>query len=140
MRNRLRFRQQPLAAHRSLYTFPLVDAILAAPRAEHTTFYDHSISKLDLVAKHTFSIDEIRGLSVRLAEQLENGGLKSGDCVAAFAENSIFTVIATCATWLCGATFVPLSSKYPDDDIDYFLSDSGTTLMLYDDTTKKRVK
>ena len=121
-----------------LHTFPILDQILTGPRLKHTKFHDYSSFSL---SGRTFSIEQIRAQSVNLALKLETESkIKPGDKVAAFVDNSIFTVIATCATWLAGGVFVPLSSKYPDEDVKYFLDDSDAKIFIHSQNHTERLE
>ena len=128
-----------IISSRYLHTFPILDQILTGPRVKHTNFHDLSNSSKFSVASNKFTIHQIRAQSVHLAKIIETE-IKPGDRVAAFADNSVFTVITTCAVWLAGGVFVPLSSKYPDSDIEYFLEDCDAKMFIHSQLHSDRIR
>jgi 2-furoate---CoA ligase len=73
---------------------------------------------------------QLRERAARIAGGLAARGLRTGDRVAAIVKPRRESVeLYWAAQWL-GATFVPLSHRVSDAEIDYCRTDSGATLLL----------
>ncbi|XP_041376430.1 malonate--CoA ligase ACSF3, mitochondrial-like [Gigantopelta aegis] len=80
-----------------------------------------------------FSYDDILHYSTGLSHQL----LKLAQCsnlnngrVAFLCENDVSYVVAQWATWIAGGVAVPLSKSHPTSDLEYFVADSQSSLLV----------
>lgn len=79
-------------------------------------------------------LDEKSNCIVRM---LHNCQIQKGDCVTIFAEKQIEVIIAIVGIIKCGATYVPVDPRYPDERIQYIINNSKSKVLL---TYKKNVQ
>lgn len=84
--------------------------------------------------KVNFSYRDINQQANRLAHYLRQQGIGSGHIVALQMRRSIELFISVLATLKAGAAYLPLDLDYPQERIDYMLSNSGCSLLIADDT------
>jgi amino acid adenylation domain-containing protein len=70
--------------------------------------------------------------SVRLSNALRNQGVRRGDRVAIFLDNTWQCVVALYGTLLADAAFVIVNPQTKYDKLTYILNDSGATAMVTD--------
>ncbi|MEM7344839.1 MAG: acyl-CoA synthetase [Chloroflexota bacterium] len=81
-----------------------------------------------------YTFGEIRTLSNQLANVLVGLGLKKGDRVAIILPQRIETAIAHVAAYKAGAIMLPLSLLFGPDALTYRLGDSGTKILITDES------
>jgi len=104
---------------------PLYDAL----------FRPHESSgKLFLVLKdgREMSYSGFLGVVARIAHALVDAGVKPGDRVALQAKKSPEALAVYAACVATGAVFLPLNTAYMPAEVDYFVGDSGATLLIVD--------
>jgi amino acid adenylation domain-containing protein len=77
---------------------------------------------------------ELGDRSDRLARFLQQNEVKEGSIVSIYMERSMDMIISILAVLKNGGTYVPVDPEYPVDRILYMLEDSGTHLLLTDET------
>jgi len=78
------------------------------------------------------SYKEFNNRSNQLARQIIAKGIQKGDVVGLIAERSELLIIAIFGIIKAGATYLPISFDWPEDRIQFLLSDTGCSLMLYE--------
>ncbi len=78
---------------------------------------------------------EVRRMSGALAET----GITRGDVVAVVLPNSVDLVTIMFAAWRLGATLTPVNPALTTSEIQYQLADSGTRLVVTDDSSATKV-
>jgi amino acid adenylation domain-containing protein len=73
---------------------------------------------------------ELNSQADRLAAEMQTHGVRRGDRVAIFFENSIEPVIAIFATLKIGAVFMPINPQTKLDKLTYMLNDSGARAVI----------
>ena len=72
------------------------------------------------------------GVVARIAHALVDAGVKPGDRVALQAKKSPEALAVYAACVATGAVFLPLNTAYMPAEVDYFVGDSGATLVIVD--------
>jgi acyl-CoA synthetase (AMP-forming)/AMP-acid ligase II len=103
---------------------------------------------IDSCASRAFLIDSLEGLTYSysdfhcracsLAELLRGRGIRKGDRVAIFAENSPEFVASYFACLYLGATAVPVSPQLHDREVRFILEHCGMHALLFCETTRAR--
>jgi amino acid adenylation domain-containing protein len=70
--------------------------------------------------------------SGRMADYLYQKGIRPGDIAAIIMERSLEMVIAIFAILKTGAAYLPIDPEYPQERIDYIISDSSARICLKD--------
>ena len=104
---------------------PLHDALLA-PHAESDAPF------LRLMDGATVTYRAFLAESARLAHALDAAGLKPGDRLAAQVAKSPEALALYAACLRAGIVFLPLNTAYTPAELDYFIADSGTALVVCD--------
>jgi len=86
------------------------------------------------------TFDGHRKAVAKLAKQLVADGLKKGDRVAIIMRNLPEWSVAFWAAVLCGAIVTPLNAWWTGAELEYGLSDSGTSIALVDAERWERVR
>lgn len=81
-----------------------------------------------------YTFEQLRSRIHSLAGGLQANGLKSGDVVALIAPNSPDYAVAFHAIAVCGGTVTTINPAYGAEEIAQQLKDSGTTLVIADNT------
>ncbi|GAC78165.1 non-ribosomal peptide synthase domain TIGR01720/amino acid adenylation domain-containing protein [Gordonia malaquae] len=87
----------------------------------------------------TVSYGEFDQRTDAVARTLIGRGVRPDDVVAVGLERSIASVVAVFGVIKSGAAYVPIDPAYPQDRIDYMVSDSGVRLGLTDAATRPRL-
>ena len=82
--------------------------------------------------ERSYTFDELRDISNRLANYLHEQGVERGDRVGVNAPQKPETVFAHVAAWKLGAVSVPLSTLFGPDALSYRLGDSGAVACIAD--------
>ncbi|HHQ6538463.1 TPA: non-ribosomal peptide synthetase [Serratia fonticola] len=83
--------------------------------------------------ENTFSYAELLSGALRIAQHLEDAGVKPGCRVALFMEKNSRWFMSMLAVQLCGAAYVPLDTAYPAQRIAYCIDDCQAMLTLSDE-------
>ena len=83
-----------------------------------------------IVDGRTYSYRKLLEGARRLASALRAGGVKRGDRVAIFMENSAECVLSVYATALAGAVFVVINPQTKQDKLAGILADCEAVLLL----------
>src|SRR5690554_4306743 len=75
----------------------------------------------------------------RVAGVLADKGVKRGDKVAFFGENSPDFLVTLFATVSLGAVFVPVNTRLAGQEIAYIINDSGARVLIHDDKLDDRL-
>ncbi|WP_082063125.1 non-ribosomal peptide synthetase [Paenibacillus sp. IHBB 10380] len=75
---------------------------------------------------------ELNERTNRLARRLQQSGVGAHTIVGVMAERSIPMLIGMIAIMKAGGAYLPIDSNFPQERIDYLLSDSETKLLLTD--------
>src|SRR5690554_1301413 len=75
----------------------------------------------------------------RVAGVLADQGIKRGDKVAFFGENSPDFLVTLFATVSLGAIFVPVNTRLAAQEIAYIINDSGAKVLVHDDKLEDRL-
>ena len=81
-------------------------------------------------ARHTYA--ELLDASLRLAAALRARGVRRGDRVAIFLENSWETVVSIYGTLLSGGVFIVINPQTKEDKLAYMLTDSEAVVLISD--------
>ena len=87
-----------------------------------------------------FTFDEHYRAASTLAERLIATGVTKGDRVAIASRNLPQWVIAFWGTVLAGAVVVPINAWWTPEELQYGLSDSGTSVLFVDEERLERVR
>ncbi|CAA6815000.1 MAG: O-succinylbenzoic acid--CoA ligase (EC [uncultured Sulfurovum sp.] len=83
-----------------------------------------------LVGNDTITYEEILRKADKLAGYLADKGVKEGDKVALFLRNSPEFVYSIFAISKLGGIVVPINTFLKEDELNYILEDSGTTILI----------
>lgn len=81
----------------------------------------------------TVTVGELHRRAVRAAGALQRMGVRPGDVVAVQVPNWVEGVVATEATLLAGAVFVPVVHIYGPREVGFILRESGARLLIMPD-------
>lgn len=73
---------------------------------------------------------ELHSRALRFAALLQSRGVRRGDRVAIFLENSVDTVVGIYGTLYAGAAFIVVNPQTKEDKLRYVLADSGAVAVL----------
>lgn len=76
--------------------------------------------------------EQLHDQALRFAAALIASGVKRGDRVALYLENSLETVIGIYAALHAGAAFMVINPQTKEDKLEYILADSGAAALLSD--------
>jgi malonyl-CoA/methylmalonyl-CoA synthetase len=108
------------AANANLFS-RLFDALDDPSRLAIEQLDGTKISYADLIAR-----------TGQMANVLVSRGVKVGDRVAAQTEKSVQGLVLYLATVRAGAVYLPLNTAYTLNELDYFISDAGPSLVVCD--------
>jgi long-chain acyl-CoA synthetase len=77
-----------------------------------------------------FSYAQIDSQAARLAAVLQQRGVRRGDRVASFLDNSVEAVVSLYAALKCGAVFMPVNPLTKRDKLAYLLNDSRASALI----------
>lgn len=80
--------------------------------------------------KERFTYTEVNERANQLAHFLLSQGVKKGEIIAIIDSSSIDMVISILAILKAGAAYMPIDPQYPQDRIDFMITDSGTQWIL----------
>jgi malonyl-CoA/methylmalonyl-CoA synthetase len=103
---------------------PLYDILFASYRGKKATFIIDSFNAEDV------SYDDFLKLSAQCANALVGQGLQPGDRVAVQVDKSVATLVLYAACVQSGIVYLPLNTAYTASEVDYFIKDSGSKLLV----------
>jgi acetyl-CoA synthetase len=80
----------------------------------------------------TYSFDQLKSLSNQFAHALVARGIKKGDRVGIFVQQSVEAVIAHLAAYKIGAITIPLFYLFGPDALEFRLNDAGAIALVTD--------
>jgi amino acid adenylation domain-containing protein len=87
--------------------------------------------KVALVSdKRSYTYSQLGDMVSQLAAHLQQGGVRRGDRVALFLDNSVELVVGVFAALTAGAVFMPVNPLTKTDKLAYMLNDSRATALL----------
>ncbi|QFS83262.1 Long-chain-fatty-acid--CoA ligase [Roseivivax sp. THAF40] len=104
---------------------PLYDTLFGRHAGKDATF-------LHFADGGTLSYADFLAQSARIAGALKTSGLKPGDRLAAQIEKSAEALALYAACAQAGIVFLPLNTAYTQDDLAYFVEDSGAAMLVCD--------
>ena len=104
---------------------PLYDALIAPHRGRETPF-------LHLTDGRTLSHGDFVELAGRYASVLDTLGVAPGDRVAVHIPKSADALALYAGCLQAGAIYLPLNTAYTATELEYFIADSGATLVVCD--------
>jgi len=90
--------------------------------------------------RRTYSFDELKRKTDRLALSLRELGVERGDCVGVNVPQKPETVMAHIAAWKLGAVSVPLSTLFGPDALSYRLDDCDAVAAVVDGSNLEAVR
>ncbi|WP_218154651.1 non-ribosomal peptide synthetase [Paenibacillus sp. UNC496MF] len=82
---------------------------------------------------------ELNARANQLARMLRKKGVQPDELVGILVDRSLDMVIGVLGVWKAGGAYVPLDPNYPDDRIQYMLSESGANYLLAQQEPLKRL-
>ena len=76
----------------------------------------------------------------QIANALVSKGLKVGDRVAVQAEKSVIQIALYVATIKAGGIYLPLNTGYTTNELDYFINDSSSSIVIVDSRIENKLK
>ena len=100
----------------------------------HELFESFALSSPDAIAVvedgYTVSYAELNQQSNRLAHYLIQSGVKSEQRIAICVERSVDMMVGIFASLKLGACYIPIDPSYPDDRIEYILTNANAGVVL----------
>ena len=90
--------------------------------------------------ERTYTYAEMRDVTNRLANYLEDRGVERGDRVGVNAPQKPETVFVHVAAWKLGAVSVPLSTLFGPDALSYRLEDSDAVACVVDESNVENLR
>uniref|UniRef100_A0A2K6F5V4 Malonate--CoA ligase ACSF3, mitochondrial n=3 Tax=Propithecus coquereli TaxID=379532 RepID=A0A2K6F5V4_PROCO len=116
-----------------LHTAPAVCADRAAPVFARALAFGDRVAVVDQHGSHTYR--DLYRRSLRLSQEIcRLRGCVGGDLreerVAFLCSNDVSYVVAQWASWMSGGIAVPLYRKHPEAQLEYFIQDSRSSVVL----------
>ncbi len=90
----------------------------------------HAAKLAVITADERVTYAELHGRALRLASLLQRHGVRRGDRVAVFLENSVAAVVGVYGALYAGAAFVVVNPQTKEDKLQYVLADSGAAAVV----------
>lgn len=87
----------------------------------------------------TLTYDELNRLSNRIANSLIQKGVKANDIVAFALPRNSYLIAIMFGILKSGAAYMPIDLNYPQDRIDYMLSDSNAKFFITEDNINELI-
>ncbi len=107
-------------------TNPLYDALLAIHRDNANTLITDPISGA------TLSYRDFVSHAARCASALVGAGLKPGDRLVVQAGKSVSSIALYAGCVQAGVVYLPLNTAYTANEVEYFVTDAGASLLVCD--------
>jgi len=92
-----------------------------------------------ITANERVTYAELLGRALRFAALLQGRGVKRGDRVAVFLENSVDTIVGIYGALYAGAAFMVVNPQTKEDKLHYVLADSGAAAVLSEGRSARMV-
>lgn len=140
----------------------LKDIEIVTPEEKHKILYDFNNTKVDYPKDKTIvdlfeeqvektpdniavvfenqklTYKELNEKANQLARYLIENKISNQDVVAIFLDKSLEIVISILAILKVGAIYLPIDTDYPQNRIDYIISNSNTKILLFSNTLNNR--
>lgn len=83
-----------------------------------------------VMKEQKITYEKLDKMSNQVANLLFKKGIRQGDIVAILTERSVDMIIGIIGILKTGAAYLPIDSKYPNERINYILSDSKVSIIL----------
>ena len=107
----------------------------------HQLFEEQALKTPDKIAviacDKTLTYDELNRLSNRIANRLIKKGVKANDIVAFALPRNSYLIAVMFGILKSGAAYMPVDPDYPQDRIDYMLSDSNAKFFIREDNANE---
>lgn len=90
----------------------------------------HAAKVAVITADERVTYAELSSRALRFANLLQAHGVRRGDRVAIFLENSVATVVGIYGALYAGAAFMVVNPQTKEDKLQYMLADSGAVAVL----------
>jgi D-alanine--poly(phosphoribitol) ligase subunit 1 len=84
-----------------------------------------------------YNYGELNGLCSAVCALLKSHGVRKGDRIAIFTENTIYTYASVLGILSCGACYVPLNHHNPVERNRGIIDDAGIKVLLYSEEDEK---
>ena len=81
------------------------------------------------------SYAELDALTRRFATGLIGAGVKAGDRIACLLPSGLELIVSLLGSYRVGATFVPINTRYRDEEVAHILTDCAPTMVLVQAST-----
>ena len=111
-----------------------------------TTFLDANAMRLDKPIFHCpereleYNSKEVLSIISEIGRKLKKEGIKKGDRIIIYLENSPEYLFSLFAAWRIGAIAVTSNKSYTISEIEYIIKDSGAKLIITDLEGRKQTK
>jgi len=92
------------------------------------------------VDDRSYTYGELSDFCSAMCALLKAHGIRKGDRVGVFTENTIYTYASLLGIWGCGACYVPLNPENPVERNLGLIGDAGINLLLYTEKEEKARK
>ena len=111
--------------HTKLISYVIHENALKHPDTTALIFHDHKYSYLELERRANIAANKLLLL-----------GIHKKDVVGILLPRSEWVIILQIAILKCGAVFLPIDNRYPQDRIDYMIKDCDIRLLISDSMSK----
>ena len=118
---------------RWIYEFNRTDAPYPCDKTIHQLFEDQLSARPDRIAvagRQSLSYSHLNHRSNQLAAALRENGVLPGELVALMVERSPLMIIGILGILKSGAAYMPVSSEYPLNRLQYIFADSNVRLLI----------
>jgi D-alanine--poly(phosphoribitol) ligase subunit 1 len=102
---------------------------------EHSTHFQGAPAIF--IDDRSYTYRELRNFCSATCALLRAQGVRKGDRVGVFTENTIYTYASLLGIWACGACYVPLNPDNPVERNLGIIGDAGINVLLYTDKEEK---
>ena len=92
------------------------------------------------VDEKLYTYDELKSICSAMRALLKTNGIKRGDRVGIFTENTVYTYASILATLSCSACYVPLNYENPVERNRGIIADAGINILLYSEREKEALE
>jgi acyl-CoA synthetase (AMP-forming)/AMP-acid ligase II len=91
---------------------------------------EHPAKTAIIIRTKEYSYSSLKGSSERLATHLVSAGIKKGDRVALYMNNSWQSIVSIYGITMAGAAFLVINPQTRADKLQYILNDSGARILI----------
>lgn len=112
--------------------------VIESPRSfvkelfEHLQKTPNKTAQYSIDEKTELTYNDLRLLSIRVAQNLLKIGVKSGDVIGIIAKNSTYVAPVALGCFLIGAPINPLDASFEDEDIKHLWAITRPTIIFSD--------